>query len=121
METQFETLKDYAKPRLVPDRFRFFLRVFAFSILLASIPSLISIVVALGTLTAQRSLFHSLLLWNIYFASWLVETGVLPVCENCEMMSLLDILFWGFLIGIIGYCFLMFLVLILKYRRQTSA
>ena len=121
METQFEVLEEYARPGRVSDRFKIFLKGIAISILCALVPSFISVIAFPGTFTTEESVTRSVLFWNVFLASRLVKAGILPICENCEFMSLLDLLFWGFLIGIVGYGMIgvFILALINQWRGKT--
>ena len=84
-----------------------------------SVLAFLSVIGFLETLTIDESVVRSILFWNIFLASKLVGAGILPICENCELMSLLHLLFWGFLIGVVGYSFVVFLIFTLRNRSGS--
>jgi hypothetical protein len=82
-------------------------------------PSFLSIMFAAGIENSVSYWYQNILYWNVFLASKLASAGVLPFCSNCELMSLLQILFYGFVIGALGYAALIFCVLeIYSKRRQ---
>jgi|SRR6185437_1298360 len=64
-------------------------------------------------------LITKILLWNIVLAVHLINSGILPACVNCELAILLYVIFYGFIIGLIGYSLAIFggILLINKIRE----
>jgi hypothetical protein len=48
-------------------------------------------------------LMTKILLWNLFLAVQLISSGILPACRDCELAVLLYVVFYGFIIGFIGY------------------
>ena len=67
-------------------------------------------------------LITKILLWNIVLTVHLINTGILPSCGNCEMAALLYVIFYGFIIGLIGYSLAIFcgIWLIKKFRNNKE-
>ncbi|HLM60643.1 MAG TPA: hypothetical protein VK308_07565 [Pyrinomonadaceae bacterium] len=67
-------------------------------------------------------LITKILLWNIVLAVYLIGQGILPACKDCEMAILLYVIFYGFIIGLIGYFIVFFggILLIKKLKKRES-
>lgn len=67
----------------------------------------------------EPPLIIKILSWNIILAGYLINLGLLPACKDCEMTVLLYVIFYGFIIGLIGYSIAFFcgISLIKKFRR----
>jgi hypothetical protein len=90
------------------------------SVFLALFPSILSFFVALGTLTTAPSWLLKIVLWNVYLASFLAAVGALPYCGDCELFTLLQILFYGVIVGVIGYSGGIYLALALRAKRKKT-
>ena len=88
------------------------------SVFLALFPSILSFFLAIETLTTDPSLFLKIVLWNVYLASLLASVGVLPYCADCELFTLLQILFYGVTVGVVGYSIGIYLALSLLAKRK---
>lgn len=122
METQFAGLNEYGQPERLADIGNRYLLVAGTFILCGMALSFISIVIYLETLKSEASIIRPILFWNVWLAFKLVTAGLLPICENCEMMSLVGVLFWAFVIGTIAYglvCGLIFLIFNKVRTRKT--
>ncbi len=71
-----------------------------------------------ATITFGESIVRKVIFWNVSIALKLAEIGMLPICEDCELMSLIQVLFWGFLFGMVGYGFVMYIIL--KPKIETE-
>ena len=80
--------------------------------------SLTSVLIALESTSTEVSLVTKIVLWNIFSAKVLIDAGWVPACVACELFSLLVVLFYGFLIGVIGYSLIFFAItLFLRHVR----
>lgn len=71
---------------------------------------------ALTTLSYGRSTALDIVLWNFHLVRILVDSEILPACINCEMVSFFEFLFYGFIVGTIGYA-LIFAAGFFLYQR----
>jgi hypothetical protein len=67
-------------------------------------------------------LITKILLWNIVLAVQLISSGILPACGNCELAVLLYVMFYSFIIGLIGYSLAFYCVILLikKIKIRNS-
>jgi hypothetical protein len=72
----------------------------------------------LALFTFEYSNLLAVLLWNFYLANFLASKGILPVCLNCELMTLIQIIFWAFIVGVIGYTLFLFGLLQLRSKLK---
>ena len=79
-----------------------------FSLIFGLASSSASVAVALKLFTSEGSDLLTVLLWNFYMANLLARKGMLPVCVNCELVTLFEIIFWAFIVGVIGYASIFF-------------
>jgi hypothetical protein len=91
-----------------------------FCVFLGSIPSFLSILLVVGTENTSPYWYQKLLYWNVFLASQLASAGILPYCPNCELLTLLEILLYGFVIGAIGYSAVIFTALRLNASRHKK-
>jgi hypothetical protein len=119
METQFAVLNEYSKPERSVERIKRYLLVAGTFLLCGMVPSFISIVIYLETLKSEASIIRPVLFWNVWLAFKLVTAGLLPICENCEMMSLVGVLFWAFVIGTTAYGLVCGLIFVIINRVRT--
>ena len=69
--------------------------------------------------SSNPPLITKVLLWNIVLAVYLIGAGILPACENCELAILIYVIFYGFLIGLIGYSLAIWGgILLIKNKRE---
>lgn len=73
------------------------------------------------TITSGESIVRTIIFWNVSIAWVLAEKGVLPICENCELMSVIHVLYWGFLIGSVGFSIGVFLILKPRIGKERFA
>jgi hypothetical protein len=92
------------------------------SIALSFILTIFSICVALSDASPNPSLIIKVIGWNIFLAVSLINAGWLTSCGDCEMASLLYVLSYGFIIGIICYSLATFgvIFLITKLKAKSS-
>ena len=81
--------------------------------------SFISIVIYLETLKSEASIIRAVLFWNVWLAPKLVAARILPICENCEIMSLAEVLFLAFVIGAIAYGLICGLIFVVLKKERT--
>ena len=67
------------------------------------------------------SFLLEIVIWNFYAAASLARLGWLPVCNDCELVTLFEVMFWAFLVGWIGYSIFMFFLLLLVNRRALKS
>jgi len=99
------------------------LHIISISLVLGVLISGMSVAVAWGTLSSDGSDLLTVLLWNFYFAGLLINRGVFPVCPNCELVTLFEIIFWAFIVGGVGYTSIFFgsLQLHNKLKKRSFA
>ncbi len=75
------------------------------SIALAFALTIFSLFFAIGTFTPSKSLnlIIVVIAWNVYLAGYMITKGWLPACDDCEMVVLIYVGFYGFVIGQIVY------------------
>lgn len=93
-----------------------------YSIILGIIFSMFSSMAVLGY-PAYPSLTTKIAFWNISVSLYLINIGLLPSCENCEMTILAYVIIYGFIIGWIGYSLATYLIISVfnKLRNQKQA
>lgn len=91
--------------------------------LLAVIPTVLveSSVFQLDASLGPDSWILKALLWNFSVVTWLVEIGILPFCRNCELMSWLNVLFYAFFVGVLGYGLMIALIIAVIRRYRPAA
>jgi hypothetical protein len=73
-----------------------------------------SVAIACATFASEQTNLLTVLLWNFYLAGVLAAKGILPVCANCELVTVFEIIFWAFAVGVIGYTSVFFGLLQLR-------
>lgn len=95
-----------------------FLKDAVMSIVCGMIVSGVIVIIALETLSSEESIFRDIVFWNLRVAKILVETEWLPICFNCEYVALITFLFYGFVIGVVGYSIVIFAIM--SYLRYVK-
>ena len=89
------------------------------SLFLGLLLSVISVFIAFSTLSDEGSNIFVIILWNFYLAGFLAAKGVLPICKDCELLTLFETVFYGFAVGVIGYS-TAFFVFLYSYNKLRS-
>ena len=82
--------------------------------------SALSVAAALSTISWEESISQRTLLWNFYLATLLASKGLLPVCIDCELVTLFQVIFYAFLIGVLGYSLCFFGIARLRQSEKNE-
>ena len=80
-----------------------------------------SIIVAVKMVGPHISELPRFVFWNLHVAMSFIEAGWLPMCIKCELVSLLLVMIYGFVIGFLGYSPILFAIFYLQKVWRTKS
>ena len=91
------------------------------AVFLGLVPSCGSFSIAwAGISTVSESVILQIGAWNYFAAAKLSTLGILPVCLDCELLTLLEVMFWGFVLDWIVYSAILLVILYIRRTRTDS-
>lgn len=98
------------------------IKITIISILTAFLLSALTVMITFQVSPSNSTpIISKVIIWNMYLAKYLIESGKLPGCIDCEMATVIYVIFYGFILGLIGYFLLAFLaVSIFDYKQRNN-